>query len=64
MSLNCFQRLGFLLLLLALAVPALSFDWQGTGNMTQDNMTQIKNTIQAYAIADPLNADGEARSIS
>ena len=45
MSPNCFQRLSFLLLLLALTAPALSLDWQGTGNMTQDNMTEIWNAI-------------------
>lgn len=50
MSLNCFQRLSFLLLLLALTAPALSRDWQGTGNMTQDNMTEIQNTINVYPI--------------
>lgn len=47
MSLNCFQKLSFILLLLALTAPALQLDWQGTGNMTQDNMTEIQAAINA-----------------
>lgn len=39
---SCFL---FTLTLLALAVPALQAEWQGTGNMTESNMTQIKTLI-------------------
>ena len=67
MSLNCFQRLSFLFLLLAITVPALSKDWQGTGNMTSDNMTEIHNSINTYPITSttPLgDIDVIAKNIS
>lgn len=34
MSFNCFQRLSIFVALLALTVPVLQVDWQGTGTMT------------------------------
>ena len=43
-----FQRLSFLIMLMALTVPALCLDWQGTGR--QSNMTEIQTAVNKNPI--------------
>lgn len=71
MSLNSTQRLNFLLMLLVLIVPTAATNiwkaWQGTGNMTESNMTEIKNLIKNNAVVsadsiDPFNTALQAIS--
>lgn len=50
MNSNCSQRLSILFVLLALTVPALQIKWQGTGTMTDSNMTEIHNNIDSHPI--------------
>ena len=45
MSSKDFQRLCVLFLLLTFNVPAFSLNWQGTGNMSGSNMTEIHTAI-------------------
>lgn len=67
MSLNSFQRLSFLLVLLVLTVPALSDDWQASGNMTESNVTEINTAIKSHPITSATTAgqmDAVAQAIS
>lgn len=43
MSSNSYERLKVLLYLI---VPTLLINWQGSGNMSESNMTEINNNIK------------------
>lgn len=46
---NSTQRLS-ILLILSLITSTLTVNWQGTGNMTDSNMTEISTTINRFPI--------------
>ena len=47
---NDFLRLCVLFLILTLNVPVDSLDWQGSGNMSESNMTEIQTAINSNPI--------------
>ena len=53
-----FQRVGILLLLLTCNVHSLSAAWQGTGNMTESNITEIQTLIDSNPISSSISANG------
>lgn len=67
MTSNCFPRLSLLIVLLILTIPALQLDWQGSGNMSQSNMTEIHTQISRYPISSTamdVDIDTVAQAIS
>ena len=64
---NCLQGLSFLVVLLALTVPALQTDWQGSGSMNTTVMTEIHTQINNNPITSstsPADVDVIAQTIS
>ena len=62
-----FQRVGILLLLLTGNVHSLSVAWQGTGNMSQSNMTEVQTVISNNPITDStslMSYEDKAQAIS
>lgn len=57
----------FVLTLLAFAVPALQLEWQGIGNMTESNITQVRTFINQNPLPTngiSANLDNVAQNIS
>lgn len=67
MSSNFFQRLSFLVVLLALTALALQRDWQGTGSMNETVMTEIHTQINnnpIYPSSQTTQIESIAKNIS
>ena len=67
MSLNELQRLSMLLIFIALIAPSLQLNWQGSGNMSESNMTEIQTAINNNPLTSSSSAfdlDSASQNIS